>query len=84
MSLVTWNDLCIDALDVETQSRFWAAVSGLDVADWTPPARLGGATSRHTAWINPVDRPHRTKNRVHLDVDLERHGGDRARRPECG
>ena len=69
MSLVTWQDLCMDAVDVGPQTRFWAEVSGLQVGDATPPARLVGPTSRHTLWVNPVDRPHRTKNRVHLDVD---------------
>jgi hypothetical protein len=69
VSLVTWQDLCIDALDVGAQSRFWAAVSGLEVADDAPPAQLCGPTPRHTLWVNPVDRPHRVKNRVHLDVD---------------
>ena len=69
MSLVTWQDLCVDALDVAAQARFWAAVSGLDVADPAPPARLAGPTSRHTLWVNPVDRPHVVKNRIHPDVD---------------
>ena len=69
MALVTWQDLCVDALDVGAQARFWAAVSGLEVAEAEPPARLAGATPRHTLWVNPVDRPHRTKNRTHLDVD---------------
>ncbi len=69
MSLVTWQDLCLDAVDVETMSRFWAAVSGLEVADAGPPATLRGPTSRHTLWVNPVDRPRLAKNRVHLDVD---------------
>ena len=69
MSLVTWQDLCVDAVDVDIQSQFWAEVSGLEVADVEPPARLKGATRRHTVWVNPVDRPHRVKNRVHLDVD---------------
>ena len=69
MSLVTWQDLCVDALDVAAQARFWAAVSGLDVADPAPPARLAGPTPRHTLWVNPVDRPHVVKNRTHLDVD---------------
>lgn len=69
MSVVTWQDLCIDAVDVAAQSRFWAAASGLEVADPEPPAKLAGPTSRHTMWVNPVDRPHRTKNRTHLDVD---------------
>jgi hypothetical protein len=69
MSLVTWQDLCVDALDVGTMSRFWAAVSGLEVADPVAPARLHGPTSRHTLWVNAVDRPRAAKNRLHLDVD---------------
>ena len=69
MSLVTWQDLCLDALDVGVMSDFWSAVSGLDLADPEPPARLDGPTSRHTVWVNQVDRPRRAKNRVHLDVD---------------
>ena len=67
MPLVTWQDLCIDAVDVDLQTRFWVEVSGLKVADSAPPARLSGPTPRHTVWVNPVDRPHRIKN--HLDVD---------------
>jgi catechol 2,3-dioxygenase-like lactoylglutathione lyase family enzyme len=69
VSLVTWQDLCMDAVDVDLQSRFWAEVGGLEIGDSTPPARLDGPTPRHTVWVNPVDRPHRVKNRVHLDVD---------------
>ena len=69
MSLVTWQDLCLDALDVGVMSDFWSAVSGLDLADPEPPARLDGPTSRHTVWVNQVDRPRHAKNRVHLDVD---------------
>jgi hypothetical protein len=68
MALVTWQDLCVDALDVTAMSTFWANVSGLDVADAEPPARLGGGTSRHTLWVNPVDRARGAKNRVHLDI----------------
>jgi hypothetical protein len=69
MSLVTWQDLCLDAVDVAVMSQFWSAVSGLEVADPEPPARLRGPTSRHTVWINPVDRARAAKNRVHLDID---------------
>jgi catechol 2,3-dioxygenase-like lactoylglutathione lyase family enzyme len=68
MSIVRWQDLCIDAIDVGMQSEFWAAVSGLDIADGEAPARLGGPTPAHSLWVNPVDRPHLVKNRVHLDV----------------
>ena len=68
MSLVTWQDLCLDALDVEAQSRFWATVSGLEVVGPPEHRRLEGPTPRHTVWINAVDRPHVVKNRLHLDV----------------
>ena len=63
-----WEDLCLDAVDVGVMSRFWSAVSGLELADPEPPAALRGPTSRHTLWVNPVDRPRTAKNRVHLDV----------------
>lgn len=68
MSLVTWKDLCVDAIDAETMSRFWAAVSGLAVSGSGAPVALCGPTSRHTLWVNEVDRARRAKNRVHLDV----------------
>jgi hypothetical protein len=69
MPFVTWQDLCIDALDVEAQARFWAAASGLEIADPEAPAKLTGPTPKHTVWVNQVDRPHRVKNRTHLDID---------------
>lgn len=69
MSSVTWKDLCLDALDVEAQARFWAAVCGLRVAGSAEQRRLEGPTPRHTVWVNRVDRPHVVKNRLHLDVD---------------
>ncbi|MEZ5098015.1 MAG: VOC family protein [Nocardioides sp.] len=68
MSLVRWKDLCLDALDVDRQSRFWAAVSGLELAGSVAHRHLAGPTPAHTVWINEVDRPHVVKNRVHLDV----------------
>ena len=68
MATVIWQDLCIDALDVEAQSQFWAAVIGLDVVGPVEHRRLEGPTPRHTIWVNEVDRPHDVKNRIHLDV----------------
>jgi hypothetical protein len=69
VSRVVWQDLCIDALDVDAQSRFWAAVTGLEVADTVEHRHLTGPSPRHTIWVNAVDRPHLAKNRLHLDVD---------------
>jgi catechol 2,3-dioxygenase-like lactoylglutathione lyase family enzyme len=66
---VTWQDLCLDALDVDAQSRFWAAVTGLEVAGAVEHRHLEGPTPRHRIWVNEVDRPHVVKNRLHLDVD---------------
>lgn len=54
MSLVTWQDPCIDALDVDAQAHFWAAVTGLELADAEPPTRLAGPTSKHTVWVDPA------------------------------
>lgn len=68
MSTAAWKDLCIDALDVEAQSRFWAAVTGLDVVGPLQHRRLEGFSPAHTIWVNQVDRPHVTKNRTHPDV----------------
>ena len=69
VSIVTFQDLCLDALDVPGQARFWSAVSGLEIADPDGPGKLVGSTSRHTVWVNQVDRPHRVKNRTHLDIE---------------
>ncbi len=69
MVLATWKDLCLDAVDVEAQSRFWAAVTGLEERDDPTHRHLVGPTPRHTIWVNAVDRPHVTKNRLHLDLD---------------
>ncbi|SEC11029.1 hypothetical protein SAMN04489844_1698 [Nocardioides exalbidus] len=69
MSPVTWQDLCLDALDVPVMSQFWSRVIGLRIGDPEPPASLRGPSERHTVWVNPVDRPRRAKNRTHLDID---------------
>jgi len=66
---VRWKDLCLDAVDVGTQSAFWASVIGLGAEAEGEPRRLTGATPEQQVWVNPVDRPHVVKNRVHLDVD---------------
>ncbi len=68
MALATWQDLCIDALDVEEQSRFWAAVTGLEPTGPVEHRRLEGVSAAHTIYVNAVDRPHVVKNRVHPDV----------------
>ncbi|CAN5327780.1 VOC family protein [soil metagenome] len=71
MPIATWQDLCIDALDVEAQSTFWAAVTGLDVVGPLEHRRLEGFSPVHTIWVNEVDRPHTAKNRLHADIYAE-------------
>ena len=68
MAIVTWQDLCVDALDVERQSSFWAAVTGLEPTGPIAHRRLEGFSPGHTIYVNEVDRPHAAKNRVHLDI----------------
>ena len=68
MTLATFKDLCLDAVDVELVGRFWAAALG------RPLHRRDDGIARidhdilHTLWINPVPEPKLVKNRVHLDV----------------
>jgi predicted enzyme related to lactoylglutathione lyase len=68
MAIATWQDLCVDALDVEAQSRFWETVTGLEAVGPLDHRRLVGPTPRHTIYVNEVDRPHTVKNRLHLDI----------------
>ena len=69
MSLATWKDLCIDALDPARLGSFWAEVLGLrpDAALPHATALLGSAPYQRV-WMNLVDRPKTVKHRVHLDV----------------
>jgi catechol 2,3-dioxygenase-like lactoylglutathione lyase family enzyme len=67
MALARYKDLCIDAVDAERLSRFWAEGLGLR-ADPQRPQRLVGATPEHGVWINQVPEPKTVKHRVHLDV----------------
>jgi catechol 2,3-dioxygenase-like lactoylglutathione lyase family enzyme len=69
MAMATWQDLCIDAVDVAAQADFWAAVTGLRREGDLDHTHLVGPAPAHTIWVNEVDRPHVVKNRVHLDVD---------------
>ncbi len=68
MTLATFKDLCLDAIDVELVGRFWSAALG------RPFHRRDDGIGRidhdvlHTLWINPVPEPKQVKNRVHLDV----------------
>lgn len=68
VAIAIWQDLCIDALDVTRLATFWAGVTGLTRVGPVEHTRLEGFSDAHRVWINEVDRPHRVKNRVHLDI----------------
>jgi hypothetical protein len=71
MALVTYKDLCIDAVDHEAMASFWASLLGLTVASvGATNARLVGPTPQHTVWVNRVPEPVTVKQRVHLDVHV--------------
>ena len=70
MSLATYKDLCIDAVDASRLGTFWAAALGLDIEPLDRGmVKLVGPTPHHTVWINPVPEPVSVKQRVHLDVE---------------
>jgi hypothetical protein len=69
MAIATYKDLCIDAVDTDRMSRFWATVLALE-----PEQREGGlvklvgATAEDTVWVVPVPEPVTVKQRAHLDI----------------
>lgn len=71
MSLATYQDLCIDAVDPLLLGRFWAGLLGRDLRPREDRlVQLTGPTPRHTVWVNPVPEPVTVKQRVHLDVHV--------------
>ena len=69
MTLASYKDMCIDAVDPERLGRFWASVLDLELnLRGGDPAPLTGPTKQHTIWVNPVPEPKAVKHRVHIDV----------------
>ncbi|WP_370325517.1 VOC family protein [Euzebya sp.] len=69
MSLATWKDLCIDAVDAHRLADFWGAALGLSVERrGDGHAVLRGDHPTETIWVNAVPEPKTVKHRVHLDV----------------
>ena len=70
MPLVTYKDLCIDALDVSAMEGFWARTLGLksEILD-EGDSVLRGAEPSKTVWINLVPEARTVKHRVHIDVN---------------
>ncbi len=67
MTVARFKDLCIDANATSLMVAFWAETLGLTVPADNPTVLLGD-TPEKTVWMNTVDDPRTTKNRVHLDV----------------
>jgi len=68
MALARFKDLCVDAVDGDRLSRFWAAALGLQPDDRPGVNHLVGPTEQHGLWVNAVLAPKSVKHRVHLDV----------------
>lgn len=68
MVAARFKDLCIDAVDIASAGRFWAAALGLTQHSEGGRAWLSGPTGEHTVWLNEVPEARTVKNRVHLDV----------------
>jgi hypothetical protein len=70
MALVTYKDLCIDAVDAGALGTFWGAALDLELHRHDDGgAHLTGPTSEHTIWVNQVPEPKTAKHRMHLDVN---------------
>ncbi len=69
MTLATFKDLCLDAVDATALGSFWSAALGLELhVQDNGDAFLIGPTRAYTIWINQVPEPKTVKHRVHLDV----------------
>lgn len=72
MPLVTYKDLCIDAVDVSTVQEFWAGTLGYELETLDDgEAVLRGSAPGEEVWLNRVPEPRTVKQRVHLDVRAE-------------
>ncbi|MGW8566524.1 VOC family protein [Isoptericola sp. NPDC055881] len=73
MSLVTFNSLCVDAVDAEVLGAFWAQTLGLRMElldDGDAVLRDPGPepVPERTVWVNTVPEAKTVKHRVHPDV----------------
>jgi Glyoxalase-like domain len=69
MSLATFKDFCIDAVDAARLGEFWSAALRLELHRQDDgDAYLTGPTKAHTIWINQVPEAKSVKHRVHIDI----------------
>jgi Glyoxalase-like domain len=69
-SVISFKDLCIDAVNPELLAVFWASALGLRAEPTGGNFRLVDDVPEHTLWVNKVPEPKTVKQRVHLDVDV--------------
>jgi hypothetical protein len=68
--VITFKDLCIDAVDVERAAAFWSQALGLSRDDESGGAKLIGALPEQVIWINAVPEPVTVKQRIHFDLHV--------------
>jgi hypothetical protein len=68
--LVSYKDLCLDAVDVAVAADFWSRALNLSVERRGEVRLLTDGVVEHSVWINPVPEPKTVKHRVHLDVNV--------------
>jgi hypothetical protein len=72
MPLVTYQSLCIDAVDVAAVQGFWASTFGYQLGEHDASgAVLRGTEPGEVVWISRVPEPRTVKQRVHIDVRAE-------------
>jgi hypothetical protein len=69
MSLATFKDFCIDAVDAARLGEFWSAALRLELHHQeNGDSYLTGPTKAQTIWINQVPEAKTVKHRVHIDI----------------
>jgi catechol 2,3-dioxygenase-like lactoylglutathione lyase family enzyme len=68
MTLVSYKDLCVDAVDADLLGAWWGRVLGLRPEPFDRGVVLRGDSPQRTVWVNAVPEPKTVKQRVHLDV----------------
>lgn len=72
MSLVTFKDVCIDAVDAVAMGEFWATTLGYQLEALADgDVVLRGPGQGEVVWINTVPEAKTVWHRVHLDIRAE-------------
>jgi hypothetical protein len=69
VSMIEFQDLCLDVNDVAKAAAFWGPALGLR-PDPDRPECLVDGVAEHALWLNAVPEPRTVKQRVHLDLHV--------------